>query len=73
MLKELNSTFSAMCAAMATTAKAVEDGSKILRIKGASAKQTAALEAVKAIAAATKDCSEAEIKAATELLSLIED
>lgn len=72
MLKELNTAFGALCSVTATTAQALEDGSKILRIKGAAAKQTAALEAVKSISAAKEECTEAEIKAAQELLALVD-
>lgn len=72
MLKELNATLGAICAVTATTALALESGSKVLRIKGEAAKQTAALEAVKSIAEAKKDCSEAELKAACELLDLVD-
>ena len=72
MLKELNATLGAICAVTATTALALESGSKVLRIKGEAAKQTAALEAVKAISEAQKDCSEAELKAACELLALVD-
>ena len=73
MLKELNQTFAALCSVTATTAQAVEDGSKILRIKGAAAKQTAALEAVAAIEAAKKDLTQQQLQAAIELLALVED
>ena len=72
MLKELNQTIAAVCSMTVTTAKAVDDGAKILRIKGISSKQTAALEAVKAIKEAAKDASNEEIKAAQELLALID-
>lgn len=72
MLKELNSTLGAICAVTATTALALESGSKVLRIKGEAAKQTAALEAVKSIAEAKKDCTEEQLKAAAELLSSVE-
>lgn len=73
MLKELNATFGAICQATATTALAVNDGAAILRLKGVAAKQTCALESVKAISKAKEGCSEEELKAAIELLSLIED
>lgn len=72
MLKELNATLGAICAVTATTALALESGSKVLRIKGEAAKQTAALEAVKSIAEAKKDCSEQELAAAIELLNLVD-
>ena len=72
MLKELNQTFGAVCSATASTAKAVENGSKILLIKGEAAKQVAAIEAVKAIKEASKDASNEEIKAAQELLALVD-
>ena len=72
MLKELNQTIAAVCSMTATTAAALEDGSKILRIKGVAATQVAALEAVKAIKEASKDASNEEIKAAQELLALID-
>ena len=72
MLKELNQTFGAVCSATASTAKAVENGSKILLIKGEAAKQVAAIESVKAIAAAKEGCTEEEIAAAIELLSIVD-
>ena len=72
MLKELNATFGALCSMTATTAAALEDGSKILLIKGEAAKQLTALEAVKALKEASKDASNEEIKAAQELLALID-
>ena len=72
MLKELNTTLAALCSVTATTAAALEEGSKILRIKGTSAKQIAALESVKAISEAKKDCSKEELAAAVELLNLID-
>ena len=72
MLKELNQTIAAVCSVTATTAQAVEDGAKILRIKGAAAKQTAALEAVQAIAAAKEGCTEEQLLAAQALLNLID-
>ena len=73
MLKELNSTFGAMCAAVATTSLAINDGAAILRLKGVAAKQTCALESVKAISKAKEGCSEEELKAAIELLSIVEN
>lgn len=73
MLKELNTAFGAVCSVTATTALALDEGSKILRIKGVAAKQTAAIESIKAISAAKKDCTEEELAAAIELLSLVED
>lgn len=72
MLKELNIAFGSLCSVTATTAKAVEAGSKILLIKGEAAKQVTALEAVKSISAAKKDCSDKELEAALELLSLVD-
>ena len=72
MLKELNETFGALCSMTVTTAKAVDDGAKILRIKGVAAKQTAALESVKAIKEAKDGLSNEDLEAAAELLSLIE-
>ena len=72
MLKELNQTIAAVCSVTATAASALEDGAKILKIKGAAAKQTAALEAVQAIAAAKEGCTEEEIAAAIELLSIVD-
>ena len=72
MLKELNETLAAVCSVTATTAQAVEDGAKILRIKGAAAKQVAALEAAAAIAAAKQSCSEEQLLAAQALLNLID-
>ena len=73
MLKELNATLGALCSMTVTTAKAVDDGAKVLRIKGVAAKQVAALEAAAAIAAAKKDCDEQQLQAACELLDLVED
>ena len=72
MLKELNAAFGSLCSVTATTAAALEEGSKILRIKGVAAKQTCALEAVKAISAAKESCTDKELEAARELLSIVE-
>lgn len=72
MLKELNATFGSLCSVTATTAQALEEGSKILRIKGVAAKQVAALEAVKAVSEAKENCSEQQLAAAVELLSLVD-
>lgn len=72
MLKELNAAFGAACSTVATTAAAIEDGSKILRLKGAAAKQIVAIESVKAIKEAKTNLSEEELKAALELLSLVD-
>ena len=72
MLKELNQTFAALCSVAASTAQAVEDGSKILRIKGAAAKQITAIEAVAAIEAAKQNCSQEQLTAAAELLALVD-
>lgn len=72
MLKELNATFGAVCSTVATTSAALEEGSKILRIKGIAAKQQAALEAVKSLSEAKKDCNDAELAAAIELLALVD-
>ena len=72
MLKELNTAFAALCSVTATTAQAVEDGSKILRIKGAAAKQVAAIESVKSISEAKKNLTDTELAAAIELLALVD-
>ena len=72
MLKELNATLGALCSMTVTTAKAVDDGAKILRIKGVAATQVAALEAVKSIEEAKKDCSQEQLEAAAELLSIVD-
>lgn len=72
MLKELNSAFGALCSVTATTAAALEDGAKVLRIKGSAAKQIAALEAVAAISAAKEGFSSEELKAANELLNIVD-
>ena len=72
MLKELNTAFSAVCSVTATTAAALEDGAKILRLKGTAAKQVAALEAVASIAEAKKNLTQEELKAAIELLNLVD-
>lgn len=72
MLKELNQAFGSLCSVTSTTAAALEEGSKILRIKGVAAKQTAALEAVKSISKAKEGCSEKELEAALELLSIVD-
>ena len=69
MLKEINQTIAAVCTATATTAKAVEDGAAILRLKGAAAKQIAALEAVKAASEAKKGASKDELDQAAALLA----
>ena len=72
MLKELNEAFGAVCKATSTTAQAINDGASILRIKGVAAKQTAALESIKAIKEAKDGLSNEDLEAAAELLSLIE-
>ena len=72
MLKELNQAFGAVCSMTATTAAALEDGAKILRLKGTAAKQVAALEAVASIAEAKKNLTQEELKAAIELLNLVD-
>ena len=72
MLKELNQAFGAVCSMTATTAAALEDGSKILRIKGVAAKQTAALESIKAIKEAKDGLSNEDLEAAAELLSIVD-
>ena len=73
MLKELNETFAALCSVTATTAQAVEDGSKILKIKGAADKQLAAIEAVAAIEAAKQNATQEQLNSALELLAEIDD
>lgn len=73
MLKEINTMIGAVCSAVSTTSLALEDGSKILRLKGAAAKQCCALESVKAIMAAKEGLSQKELEAAAELLASIED
>lgn len=72
MLKELNTTIAALCSVTATTAAALEEGSKILRIKGTSSKQIAAIEAIKSLEEAKKDLSEQQLEAAAELLALVD-
>ena len=72
MLREINETVASVCEATSVTAKALTDGAKILRIKGAAAKQTAALEAVAAIEAAKKDLTQQQLQAAIELLNLVD-
>ena len=72
MLKELNETVASVCEATSVTAKALTDGAKILRLKGAAAKQVAALEAAAAIAAAKQSCSEEQLLAAQALLNLVD-
>ena len=72
MLKELNQTFAALCSVTSTTASALEDGAKILKIKGTSAKQVAAIEAVKSIEEAKKDLTNEQLAAANELLALVD-
>ena len=72
MLKELNQAFGAICSTTSTTAKALESGSKILLIKGEAAKQCSALEAIKAISEAKKDCTQEMLEAAAELLALVD-
>lgn len=69
MLKELNQTVSAVCTATSTVAKALEDGAVVLRIKGNTAKNISALEAVKAIKEAKVDASKEEIDQAAALLA----
>ena len=73
MLKELNSTFGAMCAAIATTSLAINDGAAILRLKGVGAKQVAALEAATAIEAAKQNATQQQLQAAAELLAMVEE
>ena len=72
MLKELNATFGALCSTTSTTAKAVESGAKILLVKGEAAKMISCLEAIKAVEAAKEGCSSEQLKAAEELLALID-
>ena len=72
MLKELNTAFGAVCSTVATTSSALEEGSKILMLKGIAAKQVAAIEAVKSLSEAKENCSEEELNAAIELLSLVD-
>lgn len=72
MLKELNTAISALCNVTSTASLALEDGAKILRLKGSAAKQITALESVKAIQKAKEGFSDKEIEAALELLSSIE-
>ena len=72
MLKELNATFGALCSTTSTTAKAVESGAKILLVKGEAAKMISCLEAIKAVEEAKKGCSSEQLKAAEELLALID-
>ena len=73
MLKELNTAFSAVCSVTATTAAALEDGAKILRLKGVGAKQMAALETAAAIQAATAAANQQQLKIAEELLAMVEE
>lgn len=72
MLKELNATFGAVCSTVATTSYALEEGSKILRLKGVAAKQVAAIEAVKSLEKAKEGCNEQQLKAACELLDMVD-
>ena len=72
MLKELNKAFGSLCSTTSTTARAIESGAKILLIKGEAAKQVSALEAVKAVSLAKQDCSQEQLDAAQELLSLVD-
>ena len=72
MLKELNETVASVCEATSVTAKALTDGAKILRLKGAAAKQVAALESVQAITKAKENCTQEQLKAACELLELVD-
>lgn len=72
MLKELNQAFGALCNVTSTTALALEEGTKILRIKGITSKQIAALESVKALQEAKEGLSDKELTAAIELLSLVD-
>lgn len=72
MLREINETVASVCEATSVTAKALTDGAKILRLKGAAAKQVAALESVKAISKAKEGFTDKEIEAALELLALVD-
>ena len=72
MLRELNEAFGSLCNVTSTTAKALEDGASILRIKGVAAKQTAALESIKAIKEAKNGLSNEDLEAAAELLSIVD-
>lgn len=72
MLKEINAAIAATATTVAVAAGALEEGSKILKIKGIAAKNLAAIEAIKALEQSKKDCSNEQLKAATELLNLVE-
>lgn len=72
MLKEINAAIAATATTVAVAAGALEEGSKILKIKGIAAKNLAAIEAVKSIEQSKKDCSNAELEAAQQLLNLVE-
>lgn len=69
MLKEINQTVSSVCTATSTVAKALEDGAVVLRIKGNTAKNIAALESIKAVKEMKQDFTNEEIDAAAALLS----
>ena len=72
MLKELNETVASVCEATSVTAKALTDGAKILRLKGAAAKQLAALEAASAIEAAKQNATQEQLNYALELLDMVD-
>ena len=73
MLKELNGAVGSIFTATSSAFAALDDGAKILRIKGVAAKQMAALETAAAIQSATAAANQQQLKIAEELLALVED
>ena len=72
MLKELNGAVGSIFTATSSAFAALDDGAKILRLKGVAAKQVAALEAASAIEAAKQNCSSEQLEAAAELLDMVD-
>ena len=73
MLKELNGAVGSIFTATSSAFAAVEDGAKILHLKGVAAKQVAALEAASAIEAAKQNATQQQLQAAAELLAMVEE
>ena len=73
MLKELNGAVGSIFTATSSAFAALDDGAKILRLKGVGAKQMAALETAAAIQAATAAANQQQLKIAEELLAMVEE
>ena len=73
MLKELNGAIGSIFTATSSAFAALDDGAKILRLKGVAAKQMTALETAAAIQSATAAANQQQLKIAEELLSMVEE